>query len=707
MKINTVHLFVFIVSLLIIIFAVAFFDIVKTDAYKPQYNFVPFPGVVPDVQGSDIDTLTKCAKYAVPCDPQQGCKMCGEGYECSSVEEGQSVIYKGGKLTPGKWCLPSGLKKQGCNLYTSRSVWSEQDGKQQWECVCLYPDLFGGPTCSDQLACRDGTGPNQEANKLVSQDSRKIVWDPNSKDFNPQGTTPYDTIDGKPRSAPLFMCQCDANKDDPNGLKYVNLPNDPYRCHLDPCTPSHTTKYWDSTKNQCVCPQDAGGKSTYFLSNVTGTCMLPDCGAGNAWDATQNKCACPGQSVSKTCNSPDTNTRPGQPNCDTLTDYQGAKQDRKGGSFCDYPCGTSDKPYCQNNAPATIKDLGGGNYGCSCDCSKINTSTTNFSGDHCEHSCSTNGTIVGGPGSCATQEQQKNQCGCCEAASVNNDGIVACGPKKQKSCFIAGTLISCGDGSLKRIEDICRGDIVLSGKTLCPVRVIHIDKETLGKRSLVGFNGMEPFVTEDHCFIDPYGSNTRLSFSDKNINYHWKNLSKISENSVLFGLDGELLLQNINYHQSANSKTRVFDLITEDHTYIANSIRVYDDFPEIEKYPQESIIITNILGQVTFEDLQGCTDKNQVKEKANFLFKKYIRKAIEKFIKDSSNNSISGIFQDQVVHYINNLIENQSPLIYLASEIWSLYLVELKSIFQNITNLGSSINAMTHDTSVCFSTTTI
>jgi hypothetical protein len=76
-------------------------------------------------------------------------------------------------------------------------------------------------------------------------------------------------------------------------------------------------------------------------------------------------------------------------------------------------------------------------------------------------------------------------------------------------------------------------------------------------------------------------------------------------------------------------------------------------------------------------------------------------------LSDSSNNSISSVFQDQVVHYINNLIENQSPLIYLASEIWSLYLVELKSIFQNITNLGSSINAMTHDTCVCPSSTTI
>ena len=705
MKINTVHLFVFIVSLLIIIFAVAFFDIVKTDAYKPHYNFVPFPDVVPpDVESSSRDTFTKCAKSAMPCDPQQGCKMCGDGYECTSVLEGQSVIYNGGKVEPGKWCLPLGLKKQGCNLYTSRAVWSEQDGKQQWAGVCLYPDLFGGPTCSDQLACRDGSG-NQEGNKLVSQDSRKIVWDPNSKDFNPQGTTPYDTIDGKPRSAPLFMCQCDANKDDPNGVKYVNMPNDPYRCHLDPCTSDHFVKRWDSTKNQCVCPQDAGGKATLFLSNVTGTCMTTDCGNGNAWDVATNKCTCdPKQNqVSRTCNSPGTYTRPGQPNCDTITDYQGAKQDRKGGSFCDSPCGTTTTPFCKNNAPGSLKSDGT----CQCDCSKINTSTTNFSGDHCEHSCSTNGTVVGGPGSCATKEQQMNKCGCCEEAITNNDGIITCISKKQKSCFVAGTSISCGDGSMKRIEDIRRGDMVLSGKTLCPVRVIHIDKEILGNRSLVGFNGMEPFVTEDHCFMNPHDLDTRLSFSVKNTTYHWKNLSKLSENSVLLGLEGEVILQDITYYFCADTKTIVYDLITEDHTYIANSIRVYDDFPEIEKYPQESIIITNILGQVTFEDLQGCTDKNQVKEKANILFEKYVWKAIEKFIKDSSDNSISGVFENQVVDYINNLIENQSPLIYLASEIWSLYLVELKSIFQNITNLGSSINAMTHDTCVCPSSTTI
>ena len=32
---------------------------------------------------------------------------------------------------------------------------------------------------------------------------------------------------------------------------YVNLPNDPYRCHPDPCTSNHIAHIFDETKGIC------------------------------------------------------------------------------------------------------------------------------------------------------------------------------------------------------------------------------------------------------------------------------------------------------------------------------------------------------------------------------------------------------------------------------------------------------------------------
>ena len=66
-------------------------------------------------------------------------------------------------------------------------------------------------------------------------------------------------------------------------------------------------------------------------------------------------------------------------------------------------------------------------------------------------------------------------------------------------CFVAGTLITMADGSLKRIEDVVVGEIVL-GQDNAHNTVYDLLRPMLGETgaSLMAFNGNEPFMASDH-----------------------------------------------------------------------------------------------------------------------------------------------------------------------------------------------------------------
>lgn len=365
MKISLVEIFVFIFVFIVLILLFVLYDVIKPNIFGQKYNIVPLPSIFPDnVPDTDITTKTKCQDILIKCDPSIGCVNCNDDFECINVPDNSNIYFNGNKVGKGSWCLPKGNKT--CGLYTGRSVWSNKEGQQQWSCICLYPDLFGGDDCNQQLACKDPSkdaDSDQSKNVLKSADG--TIWDPNSKDFNPNGKTPYDKDEN---GNPLFTCSCDQGSDKPGSLLYTRLPNDPYRCHLEPCSVDHKSRGFNEKTGQCDCSYDTTNSLVH--SNTTGKCYPNSCGAGGIWDPINNTCKCGNGYINNECSS-DLFYRKDKPLCD---DPQNAS-----GSTCINPC--SPNP-CKNNGqclPTGDSKL----YKCVC--------PTGFKGNNCEITCKPKG----------------------------------------------------------------------------------------------------------------------------------------------------------------------------------------------------------------------------------------------------------------------------------------------------------------------------
>ena len=182
----------------------------------------------------------------------------------------------------GRWVWSNDEDCKSFNLNQGKNT----DKNQCWSCKCLYPDLFTGNDCSTQIACKaliTNTGvvensiSKQFGNYLIATENNPSVkpgtkWNPNIDISDPSTTndekialtqSPYDSIN----NTPYYTCQCSGaqceTNDDcinnpgygkdfqcntnkqcvycvdgicPNVFNpYVNLPNDSYMCHINPC----------------------------------------------------------------------------------------------------------------------------------------------------------------------------------------------------------------------------------------------------------------------------------------------------------------------------------------------------------------------------------------------------------------------------------------------------------------------------------------
>jgi len=83
-------------------------------------------------------------------------------------------------------------------------------------------------------------------------------------------------------------------------------------------------------------------------------------------------------------------------------------------------------------------------------------------------------------------------------------------------CFVQGTSITMADGSIKLIENVEIGDQLL-GKDDVVNTVLEYVRPTLGSRTLIAFNGKNPFMTSDHPVLMKDGT--------------WKSMDPVATNS--------------------------------------------------------------------------------------------------------------------------------------------------------------------------------
>lgn len=293
------YLFIFLITLIITLCIVILYGVTsigKTDSNLLSYDVLD---TFPDIRGPGVGNTGErnCSNTLYSCNNDLSCDtQCGNSdYTCTNVSQGEEVMYNGMKVGKGNWCLPK--NKKGCGKYTGMSVWSDSEGGE-WKCICKYPQLFDGEYCLNNKACKDfsekAKNINQLENKLV--DAQGNVWDPTLPNFiPPNGLSPLaKDKDGKP----IFKCRCGGgyNITDPKNIyQFANLPNDPYYCHLDPCTPNSGSRTWDEENMTCNCGLD-------MEKDTDGLCITPTCPYGS-WDKLNQRCACLGRTALVYCNS--------------------------------------------------------------------------------------------------------------------------------------------------------------------------------------------------------------------------------------------------------------------------------------------------------------------------------------------------------------------------------------------------------------------
>jgi len=244
------------------------------------------------------------------------------------------------------------------------------------------------------------------------------------------------------------------------------------------------------------------------------------------------------------------------------------------------------------------------------------------------------------------------------------------------SCVLPTTPITMADGTQKPIIDITQGEYVLSGKTGRPVRVLENWTCFLGVKNLVGFNGIDPFITEDHTLIDPDNVETHLSFVPTSNPYHFESIRYLEKGGKII-LQGESVPITSMVFEKNEKKypesTVLYDLITEDHSYVANGVSIHDDFPAIDRHPMVSIVIFHILLHVSENgDITEDMSSTDILRQVGRIYNKYSETAMiaaQTILVESNYDSYYEEFQSTLFHLLK-----QTHLYFLAIHLWTVCL---------------------------------
>ena len=302
------HIFALIFIILITILTVMFFELVKPDNIKREFNYDAFPNIKPtDLPEPTLASGSSCLSSLKACNSDIDCGDCGDNFACTDTET--EHIVDGVRVPVGKFCLP---KKDGdaiCNVHTGKWVWASEGGDQNWKCVCRYPSLYtdSDSGCTKQVACGDSTVPLKFQSDAPSDSGYSYkkgdVWDPVNLQSENLSVNPFSTFkDSSGNTLPLLACDCTSSGN-------VRLPNDPYVCHPDYCTnydgnengEGYTAAVLDENgyaTGDCDCENAKFGNETKVLQTIPvgklrGLCYNPDrvCNGQASFDPVTGLCS--------------------------------------------------------------------------------------------------------------------------------------------------------------------------------------------------------------------------------------------------------------------------------------------------------------------------------------------------------------------------------------------------------------------------------
>ena len=308
------HWLVFVLLFFLVILLLTLYDVIRPES--PNFNFNPFPTVSPKYLPDNKNSGGDCLHRLTPCDATGGCSSCTSDFVCTDTSALQTPIRLNGIAVPkGLYCLPQNTTQSTCNPVTGQWVWTDSAVGQGWKCECRYPDLYTGKDCSTQVACVSSVTPTLK-NKLVASPFNKkwynkdkpAVWDPLASDET--GILQENPLGTDDQNNPLFVCQCDT--DQGSGIPLIQLPNDPYSCHVDSClkviSPQDPYKgnasILDPVTHQCHCENLDGiipgkpGPNSNTCINPALACRLHsanatrDANSQGRYDPVQDQCTC-------------------------------------------------------------------------------------------------------------------------------------------------------------------------------------------------------------------------------------------------------------------------------------------------------------------------------------------------------------------------------------------------------------------------------
>lgn len=141
-------------------------------------------------------------------------------------------------------------------------------------------------------------------------------------------------------------------------------------------------------------------------------------------------------------------------------------------------------------------------------------------------------------------------------------------------CFIADTLVTMADGTVKNIQDVELGDVLKGETTNNTVLGFHQPK--LGDNLLYSFNGGEHFVTAEHPFMTTEGwkaLDPETAMQEHRLNIE---VTQLEVGDVLVTEGGEVTLETID-GKADDADTQLYNFILDgDHTYYADGYLVHN-----------------------------------------------------------------------------------------------------------------------------------